>query len=227
MRRRDAGLTLLEVLGAVALLAIVYVALAGSAIEGLRQQGESRRRLEASLLADERLADLELALAAGTAPPLGRSEEETEGFTLVTQVRAFEPPPLPTPAEAAREAALAEWAGDDGRPSPLHPARGEVSLFAAPAAGSEPALRTIEVVVRWREGIDEREVRRTTWALDASAAEALLETAEEAAQERAREELTQKRDSKRERQQRKQQARTTAQGAPPASVPEPDSGGDE
>lgn len=229
MRRSDAGLTLLEVLGAIALLAIVYVALAGSAIEGLRQEGESRRRLEASLLADERLADIELALAAGSAPPLGRSEEASEDFTVVTDVRPFEPPPLPTPAEAAREAASTGERVADERPSPLYPKRGEISLFAPAATGTQPALRTIDVVVRWSEGIDEREVRRTTWALDASAAQALLETAQQVAEERAGEELAKDRESKREREQRKKEARAAAKGVPlpDLELPDPAAGGEE
>src|SRR5262247_3649626 len=83
----QAGLTLLEVLGAVALLAILYTVLAKNAIEGLRSEGESRRRLEASLLADERLAEIELKLASGASPPTGHDEEEREGFRVVTEVK--------------------------------------------------------------------------------------------------------------------------------------------
>ena len=52
------GFTLIEVLAAVALLGILYAVLARVAIEGLRAEGDSERRLEASLLADERVNDL-------------------------------------------------------------------------------------------------------------------------------------------------------------------------
>jgi hypothetical protein len=208
MRRAESGLTLLEVLGAVALLAIVYITLAGAAMEGLRQEGESRRRLEASLLADERMADLELALAAGTLPPIGRSEEQVEAYTVVTEVRPFEPPPPPSPAEAARDGE------PDERPSPLHPKRGAISLFAPPGAGAQPALRTLDIVVRWTEGIDAREVRRTTWAVDAAAAQVILEAALQVSEERAGEQLAKDRESKLDRKQRKQEARDAFKTAP-------------
>jgi hypothetical protein len=173
MRRAESGLTLLEILGAVALLGILYTVLAGKAIVGVRAEGESRRRLEASLLADDRLTEIELALAAGTGPTLGRTEEEVDGFTVVTEVRPFEPPPPAQPAGgdapslAARRARAAAGATASGDAAP--------SLFAASRApGADPPLRTIELAVAWTEGIYEREVRRTTFFLDATAVEALF-----------------------------------------------------
>jgi len=165
MRRAERGLTLLEVLGAVALLGILYTVLAGSTIDGLRSEGESRRRLAASLLADERMAEIELSLGSGAAPPLGSTSEEEDGFTVVTEVRAFEPPPPrkddESPSGEPRSLA-ARRAAADREEAP--------SLFAKPASPTTPpALRSIDVVVRWEEGSDEREVRRTTYALDAEA----------------------------------------------------------
>jgi hypothetical protein len=167
MRRVECGLTLLEVLGAVALLGILYTVLAGSAVEGLRSEGDSRRRLAASLRADELMVEIELSLDSGAAPPLGATSVEEEGFTVVTEVRAFEPPP-------AREAA----GPSSGKPRSLaarHAAEGREeapSLFAKPAAPTTPpALRSIDVVVRWEDGVHEREVRRTTYAVDAQAIE--------------------------------------------------------
>lgn len=170
MRRAERGLTLLEVLGAVALLGILYTVLAGSAIEGLRSEGESRRRLEASLLADERLAAIELSLDSGSVPPTGSASEEEDGFTVMTEVSAFEPPPAREPARSA-----------SGKPRSLAARRAAASsaeapsLFEKPASPTTPpALRTIEVTVRWEEAGEEREVRRTTYALDAAAAEELF-----------------------------------------------------
>ena len=147
MRRAERGLTLLEVLGAVALLGILYSVLAGSAIEGLRSEGESRRRLRASLLADERLAEIELALQGGSAPPLGEESEEQDGFTLVTEVRGFEPPPAP--AVPARRA---------GEPRSLAARRAEAqqqeieapSLFEKAASPNAPTpLRTTVFSSNW------------------------------------------------------------------------------
>jgi Tfp pilus assembly protein PilV len=170
MPRAERGLTLLEVLGAVALLGILYTVLAGSAIEGLRSEGESRRRFEAALLADERMAAIELALASDAAPEQGSSSEEQDGFTVRTEVTAFEPPPAAKDAEAR-----------SGKPRSLAARRAEASrveapsLFEKPASPTEPAaLRSIEVVVLWEEGNEEREVRRTTYALDATAIEELF-----------------------------------------------------
>jgi type II secretory pathway pseudopilin PulG len=167
MRRAERGLTLLEVLGAVALLGILYTVLAGSAIEALRSEGESRRRLTASLLADEQMAAIELSLDSDSALPLGETSVERDGFTVVTEVRAFEPPP-------ARESA----GPSSGKPRSLAARRAEASredapsLFEKPTSPTTPpVLRSIEVVIRWEEGSDEREVRRTTYAIDAQAVE--------------------------------------------------------
>jgi type II secretory pathway pseudopilin PulG len=174
MRRAERGLTLLEVLGAVALLGILYTVLAGNAIEGLRSEGESRRRLAASLLADEVLAGIELELQSGAAPPLGSTSEERDGFTVATQVRAFEPPPPRPDAARVRQQSRSLAA----RRAEAEAERDEApSLFDAPASPTAPSpLRTIDVVVRWEEGIDAREVRRTTYALDAEAIEELFAT---------------------------------------------------
>jgi len=171
---------MLEVLGAAALLAFVYIALTRSEIEGLRSEQESNRRLQASLLADQRLADLELDLASGTVPSLGDVEEEADPpFRVRTEVRAFAPPPPPDDAATLglREGSLAA----------RHAARqvdpNAPSLLAAPKAGDpDPPLRAIDVVVLWDEGIYEREVRRTTFALDPAAAEAIVGTAVAAAE---------------------------------------------
>jgi len=172
-RRRpaQAGLTLLEVLGAVALLGILYTALAGSAIEGLRSEGESRRRLEASLLADDRLAEIELSLTSGVAPPIGTDEQEVDGFTVATEVRPFELPQWPE-ADAARAeptSLAAKRAAERAKDAP--------SLFAPPRGATAPAaLLSLDVVVRWEEGIFKREVRRTTYAVDSTVVEAAFES---------------------------------------------------
>jgi type II secretory pathway pseudopilin PulG len=165
MRRAERGLTLLEVLGAVALLGILYTVLAGSAIDGLRSEGESRRRLAASLLADRQLAEIELSLASGAAPELGSQSAQEDGFTVLTEVRAFEPPPPredPESRGGEPRSLAARHAAADRKEAP--------SLFEKPASPTTPpALRSIEVVVRWEEGTDVREIRRTTYALDAEA----------------------------------------------------------
>ena len=68
MRRAEHGFTLFEVLGAVALLALVYGTLSTVAIRGLRTEGESQRVLKASLLADWELNGLEMQIEPGLGP---------------------------------------------------------------------------------------------------------------------------------------------------------------
>ena len=88
MRNSDGGFTLIEVLGAVAILAILYTTLSTVAIRGLRSEGESRRMLEASLLADWELSEFELELQTGAAPEIGVTQseeldgEEQDDFTV-------------------------------------------------------------------------------------------------------------------------------------------------
>jgi prepilin-type N-terminal cleavage/methylation domain-containing protein len=150
---RSRGFTLLEVLVAVAVLGLLYTALAGVAIQGLRAEGESYRRLEASLLADSLLADIEVGLGEGAPPRLGREEDERDGFTIVTEVSAYE---LPVQLEAP-----------EGLP------KGSASLFGGRT--QESMIRRVDVSVSWTEGADELSVRRTSFGLDLEQAAPLLE----------------------------------------------------
>ena len=150
MRRSEAAFTLLEVMAAVALLGIVYTTLATAAMQGLRAEGVARRRMEASLLIDQYLADLERDLGAGVVPPVGTSEEELDAFLIVMEVRPFEPPP-----EFLDEA---------------YPAEDAPSSFLAPAdVGAAPVVITIDLTVFWVEGTGEASLRRTTFGYDLSA----------------------------------------------------------
>ncbi len=83
--------TMLEVLAAVSVLAIVYLVLASAAIEGLRAEGESLRRLEASLIADELLSDIEAQLNLALAMPESSEEIERDEFLVRIDVRPFDP----------------------------------------------------------------------------------------------------------------------------------------
>ena len=140
-RRARAGFTLIEVLAAVALLGILYAVLARVAIEGLRAEGDSKRRLEASLLADERVNDL-----VGAAVPLVGRSQTTEGdFTFTLDVTPFAFPP--------------EWGvADSDAATPL--------LLAADSKGGAQSLRTVQLTVAWLEGESERHVSRTLYLLD-------------------------------------------------------------
>jgi prepilin-type N-terminal cleavage/methylation domain-containing protein len=153
------GFTLLEVLVAVAVFGLLFTVLTGIAMQGLRAEGESDRELRASLLADRALAELETNLDLGVVPPLGREEREEEEFLVEVEVAAFDLE-LPEDPRGKREL---------GRQVPSG------SLLGRGPGSSASPLRRIDVRVHWGEGVLEREVRRTSFALDAEAAAPLLE----------------------------------------------------
>ncbi len=154
---RNPGFTLLEVMAAVALLGILYSVLARVAIEGLRAEGESKRRIEASMLADERVAGSFTGLEGGVVmPPLGHSETTEGDFTVALDVALFVPP--------------VEWgvaASIDKTPI----------LFAStPGASGAQALRTVQLSVSWLEGAEERHVSRIIYLIDFERVTALAGT---------------------------------------------------
>lgn len=159
-----AGFTLLEVLAAVAVLGVLYTVLAGSAIQGVRAEGESRRLLEASLVADEELTELEAGMASGVTPPVGVTETELDEFQITLDVQPFEIPlPLRDDEEAEDAEASLVGSSEEGNP---------ISLLT----GAEDAspVRVIHLRVSWTEAGAERSVVRTTYAFDLGAVAGLL-----------------------------------------------------
>jgi len=157
MRRIDAAFTLLEVMAAVAVVAIVFTQLARVANEGLRSEGISRRRLEASLIADRYLAEIESSLAAGLAPEIGESEAEEGLFLIVTSVESFD---LLGAIPAAE-------------PEATVPAAPELPAGLLTAEASP--IRSIRIDVRWEEGVDELQVSRQTYGIDPAALQAIAD----------------------------------------------------
>ena len=146
------GFTLLEVLGAVLVLAMLYSVLAEVAIEGLRAEGESRRRLEASLFADELLTDIEASLEAGDLPPLGVSAEEEDPYLIELEVLPVDTGILFPPGLLGEGETLASLMGSDT---------------------GESRLREIVLRISWSEGDRALSVTRTTLGLSAPQFEAL------------------------------------------------------
>ena len=170
MRDSEHGFTLFEVLGAVALLAIVYSTLATVAIRGVRSEGESRRTLEASLRADWELAEFEMQIEAGQVPELGtrQSDEGEDGLIVTWEVTPF----TPQFAAAAAPDPFAVDSEDSGSGGGL------AELFEFPADGPPPFLKIL-LRVSWREGAVERSVTRTSYMVDeAVAAEQVEQRAE-------------------------------------------------
>jgi prepilin-type N-terminal cleavage/methylation domain-containing protein len=163
MRNSDGGFTLFEVLGAVAILAILYTTLSGVAIHWLRSEGESRRRLEASLLADWEVSEFELELDTGVAPEIGITQSEDDnGMVLTWEVTPLQTKIFKTLAEQEQEREAKN--NPDAPPAPLPNAQ-------AGAPGEiAPAFLQLELRVSWLEAGEERSVTRTLFAVDEDAA---------------------------------------------------------
>jgi prepilin-type N-terminal cleavage/methylation domain-containing protein len=180
--RRDA-FTLLEVMAAVLILGLLYAVLAEAAIRGLRSEGVSRRKVEASLIADRFLSDLEAQLALGQIPKSGQEEQEVDVYRVGISVQPFDPTPI---LEAIEK--VEKERGIDQKPRPKKNEEsssmevgaqtpGSVpteDLLAPPRTGQEGRLRRIDVSVTWQDGEREEQVTRTTFAFDTSGLEQLF-----------------------------------------------------
>jgi prepilin-type N-terminal cleavage/methylation domain-containing protein len=160
MSRSDAGFTLLEVMAAVAVVAIVFTTLARVANQGVQSEGISKRRLEASLLADEVLSDLEDQMAAGMAPEIGKTETEEGPFAVVVDVTPFD-------LASVIPESVEDTASESGSSEPDQPP-------AAPGPAAS-AVREIEIEVTWIEGVDEFRVTRSSFGLDLASIQPLLD----------------------------------------------------
>jgi prepilin-type N-terminal cleavage/methylation domain-containing protein len=176
--RSRRGFTLLEVLAAVAVLALVYTALARAAMQGLAHEGDASRRLRASLLADQALAEVEAQLAAGVAPTPGITELEEEEFAISVEVRPFDLGAFALEAGEAAAAVLGEPTGVEG----ARPDGPSFQLLTAQPGAPAP-LFEIDVRVRWLEGSFEQEATRTSFAADPARVSAALEGLSAAASE--------------------------------------------
>ena len=147
MKRSERGFTLVEVMGAVALLAILYTFLAGDAIQALRNESESKRRLEASLLMDATLAEIETSYLLGITPPVGETETEIDEFRVAVNVQHF---------SASAEWGQTVWAG----------VKGMSPLFGPAVENAEPTVKTVRIRIGWGEGIYARGIERITMLVD-------------------------------------------------------------
>lgn len=154
MKRAERGFTLIEVLGAVALLALVYSTLSTVAIRGLRSEGESQRILQASLRADWEMSQLEMQIEQALLPEVGVTETEEDDLKLTWEVTGFRPPL------------------GGGEPNPLSPwpqSAANKPLFDD-SGSPKPSFLQIVLRVSWLEGEQERSVQRITYAVDEGAA---------------------------------------------------------
>jgi len=178
------GFTLLEVMAAVALLGTAYTVLGGAGIQGLQHEGESRRRIQASLLADALLAELEASADTGLVAQPGKDQRHEGEFTVEIEVAPLDlvvpddPNPLPAVAIGGSQPTGAQ--PNASQPSQLGGKQSNVpdALAASLIHGegrSVSPLRRITVTVGWTEGWGDRSVVRTTYAFDAESVKSELE----------------------------------------------------
>ena len=153
------GLTLLEVLAAVALLGLVYTALASRATQGVMSESDSLRRFHATLHADAALAQVEIEVASGNTPVIGTERFETEDgiYSVKVETSAWSPP-LPDP--------------DPGQP-PLN-----APNLLEHGNVREGILLRVQVVVTWHGVAGERSIDRTTFVLNHRALDGVAPSAD-------------------------------------------------
>jgi prepilin-type N-terminal cleavage/methylation domain-containing protein len=180
-RRR--GFTLLEVMAALLVLGLIYTVLAEAAMRGLRSEGISRRRVEASLIADRFLSDLESQIELGQVPTSGQDQQDVDVFHVGIRVESFDPTPmLDTISQIEKQRSRPDRKKNNadqtkansmevGAPTAGAPME---DLLAKPHPGQDGRLRRIDVAVTWQDGDRQEQVLRTTFAFDTTGLEELF-----------------------------------------------------
>ena len=151
------GFTLLEVLAAVAILAIWFLVIVGTSIQGVRAEGVSRRRLEAGLIADRELSQIQTSLIEGTVPPVNRDEFEEGDFLVTVAITPFLTENAPQQSDA------------------LAPGLEPLLARNLPERGQD--LYRLDIEVGWMEAGTENKVERTSFLFDLETAVAAYEEA--------------------------------------------------
>lgn len=169
-RRR--AFTLIEVMAAVFILGLVVVTLARLVSQAHLDEGRSRLRARAALLADRLLAEVEEGIARGAAPELGKRDVSEDDLRATIAVTALDP------------ALLTPGAEEDTNPrarAAVDSTAGPASWLSSPQAEATPPLLQVAVRVTWegaRVDADTGEpyaIARTTYALNPAALKALGE----------------------------------------------------
>jgi len=143
--RLAAGLTLLEILAATLIFAMVMTVLIGTSSTAVHRVGVSARRLEASLVADEILADLEIQMKQGLAP-------EADEFVSLRD---------PYEIRVVRSGLIG-----DGADTVAGVGLELASLVGAELPEVAKYLKQYDIEVRWTEQSGPQSVTRTTFAYD-------------------------------------------------------------
>lgn len=168
------GLTLLEVLAATLIFALVMTTLIGTSSSLVHRTALAAARLEAAEQADAVVAELEIQMRTGIAPTLEPSEWPSEDGQYVVRVlnRTIQEALSAPATTAADEAAIAA-----GGPAPDSPGATRVggssgigTLLAGQLPEAAKHLRQYDVEVSWTGPSGPESVTRTTFAFDWQAA---------------------------------------------------------
>jgi len=149
-RRGERGLTLLEVLAAAMIFAMVMTVLISTSSTAVHNVGVSARRLEANLVADELLADLEIQMKQGIAPVIEENETTRDQYAI----RVFR-------TEIIQDQAAADSGG---------PELSVASMLGTELPEVAKHLKQYDIEVSWFEQNGPQRVTRTSFAFDWQAA---------------------------------------------------------
>ncbi len=172
--RGERGLTLLEVLAATAIFSMVMTVLIGTSSTAVHRSGLAARRLEANLLADTVVADLEIEMRKKIAPVVEKTEwtTEDEEYVIRVQNRTIQEA-LAAPVETVADEA-------EGAEAPALPGPGATQIGGGAGIGTLLAgelpevakhLRQYDIEIVWVGADGPESVTRTTFAFDWQAAQ--------------------------------------------------------
>jgi Tfp pilus assembly protein PilV len=144
--RGERGLTLLEVLAAAMIFALVMTVLISTSSTAVHNVGVSARRLEANLVADELLADLEIQMKQGIAPVIEENETTRDQYAI----RVFR-------TEIVQDQTSADSGGTQFSVA---------SMLGAELPEVAKHLKQYDIEVSWFEQNGPQRVTRTTFAFD-------------------------------------------------------------
>lgn len=170
--KRAGAFTLIEVMAAAVILALVVAWLTAAVGKMNLREGDSRRRAGAALYADRLLTELEEAAARGVAPPLGKREAEEGLYQAAIEVAPLDPALLPLAGAPDSKRTQAAGPPGDGAAA---------GWLASPAAQQNPPVLQATVRVTGKDGIFDAGVSRTTFFLNPAALKALADAKGDAA----------------------------------------------
>lgn len=161
---KQAGLTLLEVLAATMIFVMVMTVLIGTSTSAVHRSGKAAMRLEANLVADAFLGDLEIQIKQRIAPTIEQAESNREDFTIQMKRASLL-------GEATDGPALGLNGFDEEDESDSGSGAREIAgLLAGELPEVVKHLYQYDIEVSWIDSSGVQSVTRTTFAFDWQAA---------------------------------------------------------